>query len=308
MEVDIIDNKVYKFWLSIPFTFFKAGQYFANQGWKHKDIINDGDYELFIVLTGVAYIQIGSEKFELSKHDCLLIPPHVRHFGYRESPDNTNYYWMHFYSSGLVQSSYESQLDKGEREVILPQVFHIANFDRVTILVHQMLDAANETLAVPFTANYFVSSIVIELCNQYLSTIQGKESELHSTRFELIKNYIRIHSHDELTVNSVAEHFDITSTYLTQLFKKYESTTTVRFINRVKVQQAKELLLTTEMSIKQIALELGFQNEKYFFRVFKSEMQVTPSQFRNSFDKTYLNNLDVDPPIAKPDKIWRNDD
>ncbi|KRL20999.1 transcriptional regulator, AraC family [Lentilactobacillus kisonensis DSM 19906 = JCM 15041] len=306
--MDIIGKKVYKFWMNVPFTFFKAGQYSANAGWKHKDIINDGDYELFIVLTGVAYIQIGSERFQLKKHDCLLIPPHVRHVGYQESPDNTNYYWLHFYSSGPVQSSYDSHIDKQKVEVIVPQIFNILNFDRVTILIRQLLDAANERLVVSFTTNYFVSSIVIELCNQYLSQIKGNESELHSTRFELIKNWIRIHSHDDLTVYLVAEHFDITPAYLTRLFKKYEGITTVQFINRAKIQQAKELLLTTEMSIKQIALELGFQSEKYFFRLFKHETQVTPTQFRNSFDKTYLNNLAVDPPIAKPNQIWKNKD
>ena len=60
-------KKVYKFLLYEPVHFFKAGQYFANQGWRHKNIVNDGDYELFIMLSGAAYIQIGTERYALEK-------------------------------------------------------------------------------------------------------------------------------------------------------------------------------------------------------------------------------------------------
>ncbi|WP_225352030.1 hypothetical protein [Secundilactobacillus similis] len=49
-----MNKKVYKFLLYEPVHFFKAGQYFANQGWRHKNIVNDGDYELFIMLSGAA--------------------------------------------------------------------------------------------------------------------------------------------------------------------------------------------------------------------------------------------------------------
>lgn len=94
-----MSKKVYKFNIESPMNFFKAGQYFANNGWKHKDVVNDGDYELFIMLEGAAYIQIESQQFELHENDCLLIPPYIRHFGYKGSPANTTYYWMHFYSN-----------------------------------------------------------------------------------------------------------------------------------------------------------------------------------------------------------------
>jgi AraC-type DNA-binding domain-containing proteins len=92
----------------------------------------------------------------------------------------------------------------------------------------------------------------------------------------------------------------MTPIYLTRLFKTYENTTTVHFINSVKIKQAEELLLTTDKSIKEIAYELSFSNEKYFLRIFKQITSLTPSNFRNSYSKTYLNNIEVDPTIPKP--------
>lgn len=297
-----MDKKVYKFNLSLPVTFFKAGQYLADVGWRHKDIINDGDYELFIVLTGAVYIQIGTDKFELHQQDCLLIPPYIRHVGYKDSPENTNYYWLHFYPNGEVNSSY-SHLKLKKGETLIPRKFHILNFERIMIMLRQLLDASNRQQALRITANYFVSSIIIELANQYREKEEQVANQEDVSRFEFIKNWIRIHSHEPLTVTQIADYFSITPTYLTRLFREQDQTTTIQFINAVKIQQAQQMLLTTDIPIKQIAMELGFQNEKYFFRVFKRATGVTASEFRNAYSKTYLNNLQVDPPIPKPKQI-----
>jgi AraC-like DNA-binding protein len=296
--VSILNKKVYKFLLYEPVQFFKAGQYFANEGWQHKNIINDGDYELFIMLSGSAYIQIGSEQYTLGKYDCLLIPPHIRHFGFKGSPNGTEYYWMHFFPSGTVTTSYDTTLVGKSSEIEIPQLFSVINFERLTILIRQLLDSANDSSATKLAANYYISSILIELSHQFIVSIN--EPRKSTSRFELIKNWIRIHSHEKLSVEQVATEFQITPVYLTQLFQANEKTTTIHFINGVKIQQAQELLLTTDKSVKEIAFDLSFSNEKYFLRVFKQLTSVTPTSFRNSYSKTYLNNVEVDPDIPKP--------
>ncbi|MDT7014942.1 AraC family transcriptional regulator [Levilactobacillus namurensis] len=288
-----LPQKVYKFEVDQPFTLFKSGEYFASAGWRHKDITNHGDYELFIMITGKVYIKIGAQQFELGPHDCLLIPPFIRHIGYRGSPDHTNYYWLHFFPNGSVTSSFTKE-KHGTNSVLIPQKMHIRHFDRVTILARQVLDSANNQTTLPVTANYFVTSLTIELANQF-SAEKTNQSIVGSTKFEFIKNWIKIHSHESLTVNTIADHFDISPTYLTLLFRTHENQTTIAYINQIKIEQAEQLLLTTDLSIKQIADQLSFQNEKYFFRVFKKVTQTTPSKFRNSYSRTYLNNINVDP-------------
>ncbi|WP_056963798.1 helix-turn-helix domain-containing protein [Levilactobacillus spicheri] len=293
-----MNKKVYKFSLYDPVKFFKAGQYFADAGWRHKDITNDGDYELFIMLSGAAFIQIGTVQYALSEHDCLLIPPYIRHFGYRDSPNGTVYYWMHFFPNGTVTTSYTVNLAGNENEVTLPQQFIPKNFERVALLIRQLLDSANDKSSSQLATNYFVSSILIEVSRQFIATIHPAPKS--SSRFELIKNWIRIHSHENLTVAQIAAEFQMTPVYLTRLFKLYEGVTTIHFINSIKINQAQELLLTTDKSVKTVSLELGFRNEKYFLRVFKNMTSLTPTQFRNSYAKTYLNNIEVDPTIPKP--------
>ncbi|MBT9671131.1 helix-turn-helix domain-containing protein [Secundilactobacillus kimchicus] len=294
-------NKVYKFFMYEPVKFYKAGQYFAQKGWKHKDIVNDGDYELFIVLKGAAFIQIGNHQYSLHEHDCLLIPPHIRHIGFSGSPENTEYYWMHFFPVGEVETTYISSSSTRQLKhsaVIIPQQFEVVDFERLAILIRQMLDTNNDKTSPGMAADYFISSILIELSRQFVVSVGQRAT--NSSKFELIKNWIRIHSHEKLSVSLVANEFQVTPVYLTKLFRENEHTTTIHFINLVKIKQSVELLLTTNLSVKEIAYELNFTNEKYFLRVFKQTMAVTPTKFRNSYSKTYLNNIEVDPTIPIP--------
>lgn len=292
-------NKVYKFLLYEPVHFFKAGQYFADSDWKHKDITNDGDYELFIMLQGTAFIQIGSEKYTLTQNDCLLIPPYIRHFGFKTSSNNTVYYWMHFFPNGAVTTAYQLSLAHKPSEVVIPQLFNITNFERLAILIRQMLDSANDAKSSNLATNFFISNILIELSHQFALSIRDHHHQ-SSAKFELIKNWIRINSHDKLSVGAVAQEFKMTPVYLTRLFNEYENMTTIHFINSIKIEQAQELLLTTDLSVKEIAYELSFYNEKYFLKIFKKITSLTPTQFKNSYSKTYLNNIKVDPTIPKP--------
>ncbi|MFC6289975.1 helix-turn-helix domain-containing protein [Levilactobacillus angrenensis] len=295
-------NKVYKFLLEKPVRFYKAGQYFAEAGWRHKNIINDGDYELFIMLKGIAYIQIGHTQYTLRTHDCLLIPPHIRHIGFQGSPADTVYYWMHFFPSSSVTTSYvtdEIHHPTSPYAVNLPQQFTVKNFGRLILLIRQMLDSDNDETMTPLASDLFISSVLVELSHQFMTVIN--QDQEYTSRFELIKNWIRIHSHEKLTVDIVATEFKITPVYLTKLFRTYEGMTTIHFINLTKIKQAQELLLTTDLSVKEIAYELGFTNEKYFLRLFKRLSSLTPTKYRDAYAKTYLNNIEVDPTIPLPE-------
>ncbi|WP_423360738.1 helix-turn-helix domain-containing protein [Melissococcus plutonius] len=165
-----------------------------------------------------------------------------------------------------------------------------------------MLDSANDLYNSLLTSNFAITSIAIELSNQYNKQLSSQKNKV-PTKFELITQWIRIHSHENLTVQTIAEEFQLTPTYLSQLFKKYKGISTIQYINQKKIAQAAELLITTDKTIKEISMELGFSSEKYFMKVFKLTNKLTPTEFRNSFPKTYLNNHSVDPSFPKPKQM-----
>ncbi len=90
---------------------------------------------------------------------------------------------------------------------------------------------------------------------------------------------------------SVESHFDFKSfseennigySYFRKMFKKYTGIPPVQYHLSLKIIRAKEMLLHTDKSIKEISNDLGFQSIYYFSRIFKKKLGATPSQIRNT--------------------------
>ena len=104
-----------------------------------------------------------------------------------------------------------------------------------------------------------------------------------------ITDWIRLHYAEQLNVTKVATEFNYHPGYLSSVFKKYTGVSLMDFINRTKIDAAKEILLSSSEPIKQISSRLGFSDEKYFMKVFKRLEGTTPSKYRNAFFRKFLN-------------------
>ena len=93
--------------------------------------------------------------------------------------------------------------------------------------------------------------------------------------------YIEKHYSDyELTLNSLANRLNITSPYLSALFKKEAGNNFSVYLEEVRIRHAEELLKTTEESIDTIAEKTGYRNADSFRRAFRRVCGITPSEFR----------------------------
>ena len=96
-----------------------------------------------------------------------------------------------------------------------------------------------------------------------------------------IKDYVRDHYADRLSLNDVVEIFHINSTYLSECFKKAFGKNFVQYKNEVRIQRAKVLLQDTQLPIVQIAMMCGFENASYFGMLFRQITGSSPVQYRN---------------------------
>ena len=67
---------------------------------------------------------------------------------------------------------------------------------------------------------------------------------------------------------------------LTRIFKKYMSCTITQYVNRRKLEHAKELLSNTDMSLSEITSQLNFESTSHFHSLFKKHYGITPSEYR----------------------------
>lgn len=94
--------------------------------------------------------------------------------------------------------------------------------------------------------------------------------------------YMRKNIEGEVDLEKLANDNYIGYSYFRKMFKKYTGFAPHQYMLDLKLIRAKELILTTDKSIKEISYELGFQSIHYFSRFFKKKMGQNPSDLRNT--------------------------
>ncbi|QJD85593.1 response regulator [Cohnella herbarum] len=95
-----------------------------------------------------------------------------------------------------------------------------------------------------------------------------------------IKQYIDRHYAQQLTLEEIADRFFLHPVYLSVMFKEKMGETFQDYLRRIRMERAKHLLLTTKYRIDRISVMIGYENTKYFYKVFKKETGFTPADYR----------------------------
>lgn len=101
-----------------------------------------------------------------------------------------------------------------------------------------------------------------------------------------IKAYIDAHYNEQLTLANVSERFFIHGHYLSQLFRKKTGVTFLHYLTAVRMAQAKQLLLATDLKVYEISSLVGYDDSKYFSKIFERTAGMKPSEYKHSHRKT----------------------
>ena len=100
--------------------------------------------------------------------------------------------------------------------------------------------------------------------------------------FELAINYIHENYKKDIDINSIAEHVGLSYSHLRKIFKDETGDNIVNYINNLRIEESKRILCQTDLTIREIALNLGYNNEQSFVRFFKKYEGISPGKFRMS--------------------------
>lgn len=95
-----------------------------------------------------------------------------------------------------------------------------------------------------------------------------------------IKSYIRSHLQEKLDLETLSKRFFFSAGYLGQLFKQETGVNITAYINNERIALAKKLLLERDLSIKDVSERTGFNDSKYFTRMFKRSTGISPKEYR----------------------------
>lgn len=114
---------------------------------------------------------------------------------------------------------------------------------------------------------------------EFSSGSVDSSSHLHTLR--IVKQYIRDHYAEELNLDKLAQEVFISKSYLSKLFADYHGFGISKYIKMIRLEKAKELLLTTALPVYEISKRVGYTSDSYFCKSFAKEYGVAPDKFRN---------------------------
>lgn len=104
--------------------------------------------------------------------------------------------------------------------------------------------------------------------------------KLESDAVEQVKQYILRHSHEDLSLEQMSEMAGLSPFYFSKMFKEATGVNYIDFLTNCRMEKARALLGNPDMSLKRIALEVGYRDPNYFSRVFKKTSGLSPRDYR----------------------------
>lgn len=127
-----------------------------------------------------------------------------------------------------------------------------------------------------------IDNLKISLFEQKVAA--DTEPENHEERVITgITRYIQEHLEQEVSLSVLAEEFHLNSQYISQLFKNEIGVGFLAYLTNVRMEKAKKLLISTPLSIAEVADKVGYGDYRVFTKVFKKTEGITPSQYRREF-------------------------
>lgn len=123
----------------------------------------------------------------------------------------------------------------------------------------------------------WMESICLQVAEE-ISLVNAKQTNQKISR---VQEYIQQHISEDISLNDVAAWVGLSPAYVSRTFKESTGQNFVEYLSVCRVEQAKQLLRNTQMSIKEIGFNSGFNSMQTFIRTFKKLESCTPSQYRD---------------------------
>jgi AraC-like DNA-binding protein len=133
-----------------------------------------------------------------------------------------------------------------------------------------------------------VKELTEGLCDRYHEMMERRNSLIKT---EIINHINGNFCNNQFGLQQVADIFDISPNYLSRLLKQETGHSFIEYVSLLRMDKVKDLLVTTDMQVKDIVGQVGYLDTASFLRKFKAAEGITPSQFRERMRKWHVENF-----------------
>ena len=168
------------------------------------------------------------------------------------------------------------------------EALHISDMERLTVEnIMENIESEYRQNTDTHTQGIIVSQLEVLLnyserfYTRQFQTRSSVEPDILTRVHYLLQKHIDGHHKEFISVNAIASELNMSPHYLGDLLRSRTGMNTQQHIHAFLIERAKSMLVTTRLSVSEIAYRLGFEYPQHFNRLFKSKTGITPSEYRN---------------------------
>mgnify|MGYP000665648728 CR=1 FL=1 len=245
----------------------------CHRTWREMDYIPEYN-KFYFICEGEGWLKMGDREYFPKPGQLFLMPQGVMQ-SFSTISDNTfGKYWCHF--TARVG-------DKNLFDIIkLPYFTDVRNPAELTVLFEEMASCFQSD---SLTSTLQLKAALLQVIAFYIENTVIEDIHLVSSasveKLTLVLTYIDGHISEDITVEQLAELLHFHPNYFIRFFKAHMGSSPMHYINKIKLEKARELLEVTGMNISEVAEASGFKDLFYFSRMFKNYTGFSPSEYKN---------------------------
>lgn len=232
-------------------------------------------YILIYCIHGEGWFSLHGKTYRVKANHFFILPKETGHKYGSDEQDPWTIYWIHF-TGDLAKNYFHYLMGKKSLapKMVIPSDERNLLFDEIV----RYASVINNADAVIY-ANNCLYNYLASFKNSIFSKsdIDRKQTGIIDACIDLMKENLD----KNLNLFEICQMMDLSISHLSSLFKEKMHDSPYNYYIFLKIQRACYLLWNTEMNIKTIASQLGYEDPYHFSRVFKNMMGLSPRDFRN---------------------------
>lgn len=253
--------------------------YLINMGLQHRQdhIIRKEGYPHYQILYcnhGSGTLIFDDKDYLINENTAFILPPDYPH-EYYANEETWDIHWLAFYGldEGRAILQTLTNLDLSQ-----PSVLKLPDTNRLDLLFLSMHEAI---ISDEFYGVMNASGILYSFLLEFNKLVKEKSfGSCYNPSVRKAALFVNRHYAENITLETLCDLCKITKQHMCLLFRASLNSTPMEYLNKKRLQEAKILLLTTTLSIEEIATKTGFHSSSYFCKQFKRYEKSTPAKFR----------------------------
>ena len=251
------------------------------------------EFEYGVLLSGELDYYIDGQYIRIHQGEAVFINANVMHAAQAREQDNAVMFTVSFLPS-LFTGGNDGTMFRKYFQPILQSAIKGFSIDSTTSEGNRIVGLLNELhdLEMRHTDDYELLSLSL-ISRLWSYTLRFADKYNHAICLSLKENdsqkkakdilaYIHEHYAEDIQINDIVTNTCISRSDCFRAFQRYANKSPIEYLTEYRLAHAVNLLMETNKSITQVAIECGFASPSYFGKVFKKKYAVTPLQFKKS--------------------------